>query len=169
MLAGAQHPIIIMGDGIAYSHAQAELQRVAELLGAEVWGADSSEVNMSYTHPLFKGMTGHMFGASSAKASMKADAVLVVGTYVFPEVFPNFDRIKCWRPNAKIVHIDLNAYEIGKNFAVDLGLVSDPKLTLGALAMALEGVPKRDDKQRRSDSMPGRAASEAAHKGGGRP
>jgi len=163
MLVGANHPIIIMGDGIAFSHAQDELQRVAELLGAEVWGADSSEVNMSYTHPLFKGMTGHMFGAASAKATTKADAVLVVGTYVFPEVFPYLDPDKIFAPNAKIVHIDLNAYEIGKNFNVDLGMVSDPKLTLGALASALEGkLGESDLRAARERLEASRAANQAA-------
>src|SRR3954469_23999465 len=43
MLAGASKPIVITGDGIAASGAQAELTRVAELLGAEVWGANFSE------------------------------------------------------------------------------------------------------------------------------
>src|SRR4051812_6578508 len=52
LLAGAERPLIIMGDGIAYARAQDELARVAELLGAEVWGADSSEVNISFAHPL---------------------------------------------------------------------------------------------------------------------
>jgi benzoylformate decarboxylase len=136
LLIGAQNPMIIMGDGIAYSGAQAELQQVAELLGAGVYGADSSEVNMSYLHPLFKGMLGHMFGASSSKVTTKADAVLIVGTYVFPEVYPYLYDV--FSPNARIVHIDLNAYEIAKNFPVDLGLVADPKLTLGALASVLD-------------------------------
>lgn len=136
LLMGAQNPMIIMGDGIAYSGAQAELQQVAELLGAGVYGADSSEVNLSYLHPLFKGMLGHMFGASSSKVTTKADAVLIVGTYVFPEVYPYLYDV--FSPNARIVHIDLNAYEIAKNFPVDLGLVADPKLTLGALASVLD-------------------------------
>ena len=65
LLAGARRPMIFIGDGVAYSGAQAELARVAELLGAEVWGVDSGEVNMSYAHPLYQGMTGHMFGAHS--------------------------------------------------------------------------------------------------------
>ena len=47
MLAGASRPIVITGDGIAFSGAQAELTRVAELLGAEVWGANFSEVNIA--------------------------------------------------------------------------------------------------------------------------
>ncbi len=138
LLAGAQKPIIIMGDGIAYSGAQAELERAAEALGADVWGADNSEVNLRANHPLYKGSLGHMFGASSSKFVREADAVLVVGTYIFPEVFPYLSPSDIFAPNAKIVHIDLNAYEIAKNFPVDLGLVADPKLSLAALVVELD-------------------------------
>src|SRR3954468_18559835 len=84
MLAAANNPLIIMGDGIAQSGAQEELTRVAELLGAEVWGANSSEVNISARHPLFKGLLGHMFGEHSRELTAPADAVLICGTYVFP-------------------------------------------------------------------------------------
>lgn len=136
LLAGAERPLVVMGDGIAWSGAQPELARVAERLGAEVWGADSSEVNLAFDHPLFKGMLGHMFGEASARVTRRADAVLIVGTYVFPEVFPLFEG--AFAPGAKVVHVDLNAYEIAKNFPVDLGLVADPKLTLAALAEALD-------------------------------
>ncbi|NTW01682.1 MAG: thiamine pyrophosphate-binding protein, partial [Oscillochloris sp.] len=146
LLAGAKRPIIIVGDGVAYARAQGELTRVVELLGADVWGADSSEVNFSYTHPLFKGMLGHMFGGFSSAITTQADAVLIVGTYVFPEVYPNLEQV--FAPDAKVVHIDLNAYEIAKNFPVHLGLVSDPKLTLAGLAEALER--QLSDAQRRA-------------------
>jgi thiamine pyrophosphate-dependent acetolactate synthase large subunit-like protein len=138
MLSGAQKPLIIMGDGIAFSGAQAELERAAEALGADVWGADNSEVNLRANHPLYKGSLGHMFGASSSKFVREADAILVVGTYIFPEVFPYLSPSDIFAPNAKIVHIDLNAYEIAKNFPVDLGLVADPKLSLAALIVELD-------------------------------
>src|SRR3954454_18835909 len=62
LLGRASRPIVIMGDGVAWSGAQPELTRVAELLGAHVWGANSSEVNIDSTHPLFQGQLGHMFG-----------------------------------------------------------------------------------------------------------
>jgi benzoylformate decarboxylase len=55
---------------------------------------------------------------------------------VLPEVFPILGDI--FAPGAKVIHIDLNAYEIGKNHPVDLGVVADPKLALGSLADALE-------------------------------
>lgn len=144
MLAAAQKPMIFVGDGVAYSHAQEELTKVAELLGAEVWEADSGELNMSYTHPLYQGMTGHMFGFASRPIMEKGDVNLVCGTYILPEVFPELTNV--FAPDAKVVHIDLNAYEIAKNHPVDLSMVSDPKLTLAKLALALENTISAEQK-----------------------
>lgn len=161
LLAGAERPIIIMGDGIAFSRAQGELARVAELLGAEVWGADHSEVNLPFDHPLYKGSLGHMFGEVSSCVTSTADAVLIVGTYVFPEVYPLLEGV--FAPDARIVHIDLNAYEIAKNHRVDLGLVSDPALTLEALAERLESIlgPSDIDVARRRMEASGTQNSQA--------
>ena len=135
LLSGASRPIIIAGDGVAYSGGQPELTRLAELWGAEVWGADWSEVNMPHGHPLFRGMLGHMFGDHSRSITSPADAVLICGTYVFPEVFPALSGV--FGSGVPVVHIDLDAHEIAKNFPVDLGLVANPKLALGALADAM--------------------------------
>ncbi|OLB81973.1 MAG: thiamine pyrophosphate-binding protein [Actinobacteria bacterium 13_2_20CM_2_71_6] len=137
VLRSARNPVIVAGDGVAVSGAQAELTRVAELLDAPVWGAESSEVNIDNTHPLYRGQLGHMFGANSARAVADADVVLIVGTYVFPEVFPSLDSP--FRPDARIVHIDLDDYEVAKNFPVDVALVADPRPTLAALSSRLEG------------------------------
>lgn len=136
VLVAAQDPIILMGDGVAVSGAQQELTRVAELLNAPVWGVDNSEVNIDGTHPLYRGQLGHMFGESSARVVGDADVVLIVGTYVFPEVFPSLSSP--FAPGARIVHIDLDDYEIAKNFPVDVALVADPQPTLAALAERLE-------------------------------
>lgn len=135
MLAGARRPLILMGDGVVASGAQAELARVAECVGAEVWGVNDSEVNIDPTHPLYRGKTGHMFGKESNAIVADADAVLVCGTYLFPEVYPSLTNM--FRDGARIAHVDLDSYEIAKNFPVHVGIVADPKLTLGALAEAL--------------------------------
>jgi benzoylformate decarboxylase len=145
MLTSAQKPMIFVGDGIAYSGAQNELTAVAELLGAEVWDVDSGELNMSYTHPLYQGMTGHMFGSSSLPITAKGDVNLICGTYMLPEVFPELGNI--FAPNAKTIHIDLNAYEIAKNHPVDLGFVSDPKLTLAKLGNLLDVMMTSDQQE----------------------
>ncbi|MEU3405748.1 thiamine pyrophosphate-binding protein [Streptomyces sp. NPDC006670] len=136
LLASAEHPVVLVGDGVALSGAQAELVAVAELLGADVYEVDSSEVNIAASHPLRRGQTGHMFGPHSKELVGGADGVLIVGTYVFPEVFPELENP--FRPGAKVVHIDLNAYEIAKNHPVDLGLAADPRQALRALAAVLE-------------------------------
>ncbi len=145
LLAAAEKPMVFVGDGVAFSGAQDELTRVAELLGAEVWSADAGELNMSYAHPLYQGSTGHMFGYQSLPTTSKGDVNLVCGTYMLPEVFPELGDI--FKPGAKIIHIDLNAYEIAKNHPVDLGMVSDPKLTLAKLAAVLEAAMTTQQKE----------------------
>ncbi|MBD2435897.1 thiamine pyrophosphate-binding protein [Nostoc sp. FACHB-110] len=145
LLAAAEHPLIIMGDGVAFADAQAELTEVAETIGAQVWGSDSSEANMSATHPLFGGLLGHMFGDDSRRVTSQADVILITGTYVFPEVFPALSGV--FAPSAKVIHIDLNTYEIAKNFPVDLGLLGDPKITLSKLSTVLQSTMTDAQKQ----------------------
>ncbi|MFZ3496310.1 thiamine pyrophosphate-binding protein [Streptomyces sp. 5.8] len=138
LLASAERPVVLVGDGVSLSGAQSELVAVAELLGADVYEVDSSEVNIAASHPLRRGQTGHMFGPHSKELIGQADGVLIVGTYVFPEVFPELESP--FRAGARVVHIDLNAYEIAKNHPVDLGLAADPRQALRALAGVLEHV-----------------------------
>jgi thiamine pyrophosphate-dependent acetolactate synthase large subunit-like protein len=136
LLIGSTHPVILVGDGVAHAQAHRELARLAEVLGAGVWGAMASEISLPWTHPLYRGLTGHMFGSASRHTVENADAVVICGTYVFPDVFPLTESP--FLPDAKVVHIDLDAYAIAKNHPVSLGLVSDPKLTLDMLAQAIE-------------------------------
>jgi benzoylformate decarboxylase len=136
ILRDARRPLILMGDGVSVSGAQAELTRLAELMRAPVWGLDNSELNMDTTHPLYKGQLGHMFGEVSAAAVAESDVVVIVGTYVFPEVFPSL--ASPFRSDARIVHIDLDDWEVAKNFPVDVALIADPAPTLRALNERLE-------------------------------
>lgn len=135
-LLAARNPLVLMGDGVSVSGAQAQLTRVAELLRAPVWGVDNSELNMDTTHPLYRGQLGHMFGEVSTQVVKDADTVLVVGTYVFPEVFPSLENP--FREDATIIQIDLDDWEVAKNFPVSLPLVADPAPTLAAIAERLE-------------------------------
>jgi len=130
-LLAAEKPMIFVGDGVAYSGALPELTKVAELLGAEVYGVEFGDLVMDNSHPLYQGTTGHMFGSYSKPITSKGDVNLILGTYMVPEVFPDLEDI--YAPGAKVIHIDLNAYEIAKNHRVDIGVVSDPKSSLEAL------------------------------------
>jgi len=161
MLLNAENPMIYIGDGVSYSGATDELTKVAELIGAEVYGSDVGDLNMDTTHPCYQGTTGHMFGSHSLPILQKGDVNLVVGTYMVPEVFPELGDI--YKPGAKVIHFDLNSYEIAKNHRVDLGVVSDPKLSLNALAVALEGKITDSQKMRAKSKMEGLAdAKESA-------
>lgn len=132
MLAAAERPLILMGDGISRAGAQEELADLAEAVGAEVWGVNSSEVNLPYTHPLFCGVTGHMFGSASQEIVKEADVVLICGTYVFPEVFPLLTSP--FRPDARVIHIEPDPYEIAKNHPVTMAFIADPARSLRLLA-----------------------------------
>jgi benzoylformate decarboxylase len=135
ILAGATAPLLLVGDGITAAGAQAELTQVAELLGAPVVGGNYSEVNMAASHPLFETYGGHMFGTDSRAYLSKADVVLICGTTVLPEVFPLLEDV--FAPKARLIHFDLNATEIGKNFPVEVGALADPKVVLSLLAASL--------------------------------
>jgi benzoylformate decarboxylase len=132
LLAGARNPVLLVGDGVSHSQAHGELARLAETLGARVYGLMASEVCLPWTHPLWCGLTGHMFGEGSQARIGGADAVVICGTYAYPEVFPLLQNPL--PRDVPVIHIDLNAYDIGKNHPVTIGVVSDPKLTLAALA-----------------------------------
>jgi benzoylformate decarboxylase len=163
LLAGAQHPVILCGDGVSAAGAQNELMRVAEQLGADIWGVDYSEVNFDAGHPLFRGLLGHMFGTASTASLEGADAVLVVGTYLFPEVFPSLTSP--FDAGVPVVHIDLDGYEIAKNHPVTLGLVADPKPTLAALGAQLDQLLRDTDRRAAEDRIERRARQRAASAG----
>ena len=136
LLAAAERPTIFVGDGIAWSGAQGALTALAERLGATVWEADAGEVNISRAHPLYGGMTGHMFGSHSLPILQRGDVNLICGTYVVPEVYPKLDAV--FAPGAKVIHFDLNGYEIAKNHPVDLAAICDPRDTLSLLVNGLD-------------------------------
>lgn len=163
LLAPARRPVLLIGDGVAAAGAQRQVARIAELWGAEVWGVDSGELNMPGRHPLYRGQLGHMFGHATARRLAGADGVLVVGTYLFPEVFPAFDAP--FPPGTPIVHLDQVAEQIAKNHPVSLGLVADPAAGLDALAGRLGPALGADGRSRaaaRLDAARARSIQDAA-------
>ncbi|GAA2267452.1 MULTISPECIES: thiamine pyrophosphate-binding protein [Kitasatospora] len=160
LLAGAERPLIIAGDGIHFAGAQRELARLAEVWGAEVWGADWAEVNLPVDHPAYRGQLGHMFGSVSSRVTSAADAVLITGTYALPEVFPALEGV--FAEGAPVVHVDLDSGAIAKNFPVDLGLVADPRPTLAGLADALEHRLSQEQRQAARRRLQGWAEEKSA-------
>jgi benzoylformate decarboxylase len=136
ILSRAERPVFIIGDGISFAGGKTELELLAETIGAKVYGADSSLVNFDRAKPCWQGELGHMFGAGSAEKVKDADVVLISGTYVFPEVFPLLQSP--FAAGAKIIHIDLDTYEIAKNHRADIAVAANPKLVMGEILKALK-------------------------------
>lgn len=142
LLANAAAPVFIVGDGVDASGASDALLANAQLIGATVYGADNSVVNFDHSSCLYGGDLGHMFGENSREMVKCADVILIVGTYVFPEVFPCLESP--FREDAHIIHIDHNTYEIGKNHRVDIGIAADPDCVLTELAAIIKDILTED-------------------------
>ncbi|MDA0768652.1 MAG: thiamine pyrophosphate-binding protein [Chloroflexi bacterium] len=135
IFADALNPVMIVGDRVGQSGGSAEAVRVAELLGARVYATNFSQVNFPTSHPQFMGMLNPTMPAGR-KVLESADAVLAVGTDVFSGLFHFSGR--ALDPDARLVHIDCDASEIGKSEPTDIGILADPKVALAELAAALE-------------------------------
>jgi benzoylformate decarboxylase len=135
-LLEARAPLIICGDGVGNSGGQDELVRLAETIGARVHSAFCAELPFPSAHPLYGGLL-NVVSAPGLKGQLStADVIFAVGTPVLPLLFP---LDECPFPDgAKIVHVDLESREIGKNWPVEIGLVADPRLTMAALVEALK-------------------------------
>ncbi len=145
LLAEARSPIIICGDGVATSGAQAELVRLAEVLGARVHASFSSELPFPSAHPLYAGLL-NVVSASALKGQLSsADVVLAVGTPVLTLLFPVDESP--FPQSTRIIHIDLESGEIGKNWPVEVGLMADPRLALADLVDALSRAVTEEQRQ----------------------
>jgi benzoylformate decarboxylase len=146
LLARARQPLLLAGDGVAASGGERALAELADLAAVPVWGGDWAEANLSQRHPMFAGLLGHMFGSASTPVLSAADVVVICGTSVLPEVFPDLDGV--FGESATVVHIDLDAWEIGKNHPVDVAVQADPALTLAAVARQLAATLTQEQRDR---------------------
>ena len=135
ILSTCERPLVIVGDGIAACDAQDELAAVAELLGAPVQSGYASEVNIASDHPLNAGSfprTTYDAATTIANILGKHDVVLAAGTPFFRLAFPKPGGMDMG--SAKIIQIDIDPGEIGKNIPGALGIQADLKAALGELA-----------------------------------
>ncbi len=124
MIQKSQRPILVASTGVFYAKAWDALKQVAETADIAVVESGSSRGHFS---------DGHALSASTAPgALLSADLVIFVGQYCMPNVGEfNFSA------DAKIVRIDPDQSDIGRNTAVDLGIVSCEKAALEAIANSL--------------------------------
>ena len=144
LLLKAERPIILAGGGIITSNASPELLQIAELLMAPVATTFMGKSCFPENHPLSIGNIG-MHGTRVAnKAILEADIILAIGTRFQDRSTGTLDDF-C--PDAKIIHIDIDAAEIGKNVDVEVPIVADAKVTLKLIHQQLV---KRIKKKKRS-------------------
>jgi len=143
MLFKAERPVILAGGGVILSNASAELFKLANLLMSPVGTSLMGKGCFPENHPLSLGMVG-MHGTTAAnKLILEADVLLVVGLRFSDRTT---GRLDMFCPDAKIIHIDIDSAEIGKNAKADLPIVADAKKALEAIYQSLiEHVTRKED------------------------
>jgi benzoylformate decarboxylase len=135
LMAPANSPLMILGDRVALAGGVDSAVRVAELTGAAVYVATSSEVCFPSGHPQYCG--GFSLRNPASKAALnRADVVLAVGVKVFGDFF--YQGQSALPERARLIHIDSDAREIGLTERTEVGIAADPGLALADLAQTLE-------------------------------
>jgi benzoylformate decarboxylase len=132
LLLAAQRPMLMVGDGVALADAQPEVAALAELAGLPVFECYASEFTLSAKHPLNLGALNFVTPGPLRAVLDGCDLLLVVGAPMFQLIFP--DAESPVPAGTKIVQIDVNAWEIGKNVTPDLAFLADPKAALAELS-----------------------------------
>jgi benzoylformate decarboxylase len=132
LLVGAERPVMLVGDSIALADAQPELAALAELCGLPMFECYASEFNVSAKHPLNLGPVNFVTPGPLRATLAGCDVLLVVGAPMFQLIFPEPESPI--PPGAKVVQIDVNPWEVGKNMVPDLAFLADPKAALAELA-----------------------------------
>ena len=138
----ADQPVIYAGGGIIASEAEAELRELAETMQIPVVSTLMAKGAFPNTHHLSLGMLG-MHGSKYANmATSKSDLLIAVGARFADRVT---GKLSTFARNAKVIHIDIDPAEIGKNRTPDVPIVGDAKPALTAINAELK---KRDAKPR---------------------
>jgi acetolactate synthase-1/2/3 large subunit len=134
LLLGADRPVIVAGHGVLLGEAGAELVRFAEALQIPVITSPLGKGSIDEAAPLGLGATGRNGTHAANEAARSADVLLALGT--------RFDdrATSAWLPGmtysippTKLIHVDIDPQEIGRNFPPTIGIVGDAKLVLRQL------------------------------------
>lgn len=135
LIKEAQRPVIYAGGGIINSGASAELKMLAETISAPVTNTFMGLSSFPGDHPLFLGMLG-LHGTRYANLAVtECDLLIALGARFDDRVT---GKLSSFAPQAKVIHIDIDPAEIGKNVRVHVPIVGDVKQVLQALLPLLE-------------------------------
>jgi acetolactate synthase-1/2/3 large subunit len=130
LLAGAKYPVLLAGGGAVWGDAGAEVRQLAERLQCPVLTSLNGKGILDERHPL---SLGHARSPRARVALEHADAMLAIGCR-FTEVMTGFRKLQV---PARLIQIDVNAGEIGMNYPVEIGIISDAKESLQAILTAM--------------------------------
>jgi benzoylformate decarboxylase len=156
VLAKGKNPLMMVGDRIAQAGAVQEAVKVAEILGASVAAVAwvSSEVNFPTGHPQFLDFI-NLNSPAARETLSQHDIILAVGCNLFSQFLYMPLRLT---GKSKFVHLDVNAWEIEKNFPVEVGVWGDLKRSLEdlyeALGSQMSGA-EREAAKRRASALAG--------------
>ncbi|BCV22826.1 acetolactate synthase [Moorella sp. Hama-1] len=135
-IAAAARPLLFIGGGVITSGAHEEVRQLAEGQDIPVVMSMMGKGGFPETSPLFVGMVG-MHGTAAANYAMcETDLIIGVGVRFDDRVT---GKIEAFAPQAKIIHIDIDAAEIGKVVTAHIPIVSDARQGLAALLEKLSG------------------------------
>lgn len=127
MIMKAKRPLIYSGGGIISANASEVLTSLAEKISAPVASTLMGLGALPGCHPLSLGMLGLHGTRYANNAIMECDVLIALGVRFDDRVAVDFGS---FAPKAKIIHVDIDPAEIGKNVRVDLPIVGDVKLVM---------------------------------------
>ncbi len=130
LINAAERPMILSGHGVMISGAEKELAALAEKADIPVAATLLGLSTMPSDHPLYKGMLGMHGNIGPNINTNRADLLVAVGMRFDDRITGN---VKTYAPNARIVHIDIDASEFDKNIATDATIHGDARQALEAL------------------------------------
>ncbi len=144
MLLHAQKPIILAGGGTIISSAFAELQSIAETLMIPVVTTFKGKGAFPETHPLSLGPIGMHGHAEANKMMTEADCVLAIGTRFSDRSVGTFETFE---KRLKIIHMDVDPAEIGKNQTAQIAVIGDVRVNLRVMVKILlqKAIKKTDE------------------------
>ena len=158
-LASAERPVLYAGGGVLSARATSELAALAEALEVPVAHTLMGKGCLREDHPLLLGQTGFWGTPISNDKCRTADLIVAIGTRLAEANSSSWDpRFTFSIPPTRLMHIDADEAEIGRNYPTELGVVADAKLALGALAAAARGKGHRDRGRLRDEIARGRKA-----------
>ncbi|HYQ68268.1 thiamine pyrophosphate-binding protein [Actinophytocola sp.] len=138
LLVAAEKPLIYVGGGLRNEAGRAALLRLAEHLDIPIAHSLMAKGTIDDRHPLVMGMTGFWGLDLTNKYTMDADVVLALATRFAETDASSWNADYTWHfPPAKLIQVDIDPAEIGRNYPVEIGVVADVRLAVEAIADAV--------------------------------